>query len=489
MSSSLSSSDDLQDHIILNTITPATATTAIVDAPNAADTPVSTPQFRYNTLPYQFHQFFYDQTPESLGIQLEDLELPTMEGRLQVHAVMNMINFIGDIKLNLLECMGMIKSILDCKTEAQMFDIRLQLSEAVVRKEVYAEVIGLFDYIVCTNFDEEDMSNLWYCNEFDDVEECERNQLQDIKVLVSNDLLTLKSLAHDLVMVVRRADTSVGVSENAAEAMSVAPVMVDDIESGGRAKLENEPMNQVCRKIVELDSNQDDKAYPVKQNDDTEDAKTGIEVFEAFIENYFRETGHENDGATEIVGELVGKLENAVDNDLGRFVENVADSTVIEADDKVNVAAKEDGDVGCFAEVIAQEIMDEIVEQVVNKIEEGPIEKIARDTVEQKIDMVVLVENNEKSGITDQSKINDVEQIKEIIKNVSDETVAKVVEGAAKNLAVAIVEGVVDKLAKDVDEGADYPIPDTLGENGKQVEVMAEKATHKEHKSFSGVTD
>ena len=79
-----------------------------------------------------------------------------MEGRLQVHAVMNMINFIGDIKLNLLECMGMIKSILDCKTEAQMFDIRLQLSEAVVRKEVYAEVIGLFDYIVCTNFDEED---------------------------------------------------------------------------------------------------------------------------------------------------------------------------------------------------------------------------------------------------------------------------------------------------------------------------------------------
>lgn len=463
MSSSLSSSDDLQDHIILNTITPATATTAIVDAPNAADTPVSTPQFRYNTLPYQFHQFFYDQTPESLGIQLEDLELPTMEGRLQVHAVMNMINFIGDIKLNLLECMGMIKSILDCKTEAQMFDIRLQLSEAVVRKEVYAEVIGLFDYIVCTNFDEEDMSNLWYCNEFDDVEECERNQLQDIKVLVSNDLLTLKSLAHDLVMVVRRADTSVGVSENAAKAMSVAPVMVDDIESGGRAKLENEPMNQVCRKIVELDSNQDDKAYPVKQNDDTEDAKTGIEVFEAFIENYFKETGHENDGATEIVGELVGKLENAVDNDLGRFVENVAD--------------------------IAQEIMDEIVEQVVNKIEEGPIEKIARDTVEQKIDMVVLVDNNEKSGITDQSKINDVEQIKEIIKNVSDETVAKVVEGAAKNLAVAIVEGVVDKLAKDVDEGADYPIPDTLGENGKQVEVMAEKATHKEHKSFSGVTD
>lgn len=153
----------------------------------------------------------------------------------------------------------------------------------------------------------------------------------------------------------------------------------------------------------------------------------------------------------------MGKLENAVDNDLGRFVENVADSTVIKADDKVNVAAKEDGDVGCFAEVIAQEIMDEIVEQVVNKIEEGPIEKIARDTVEQKIDMVVLVENNEKSGITDQSKINDVEQIKEIIKNVSDETVAKVVEGAAKNLAVAIVEGVVDKLAKDVDEGADYP--------------------------------
>lgn len=93
MSSSLSTSDNFQDEIVINSITPTTATAAVTPTVSVPTPSTSTPQFRCSYLPYQLHQFFTDDTPDSLAYQLQNLHLPTVEGQLQIRAVMNMIHF------------------------------------------------------------------------------------------------------------------------------------------------------------------------------------------------------------------------------------------------------------------------------------------------------------------------------------------------------------------------------------------------------------
>ena len=203
MSSSLSSSEKLQDGVIIDTATPTTAFASATANDTLPSQIEPNPEFRYNYLPYQFHQFYNDNRPEALARQLHNLHLPTVEGQLQIRAVMNMIHFFTQTKQNILDCIILMKTILDCKTDDELQEIRERLDKAVVNEEIYPDVARLFEYIVCTSFEEESISSQSGPCEYFDEKECERNQLEDIGWLAVKDLRILRQLVHDMTHVVR----------------------------------------------------------------------------------------------------------------------------------------------------------------------------------------------------------------------------------------------------------------------------------------------
>ncbi|KAI5967887.1 hypothetical protein CANMA_002655 [Candida margitis] len=336
MSYSSCSSADYEEQRITDMFTPTTA--AVPAATATVTTTIDVPssgfleppsQSQYSTLPFQFHQFFTDDTPTTLAIQLKNLHLPTSEGRLQVHTCMNMINFFADIKQSLIECILIIKSILDGKTENEMWLIRSQLNKAVMNGEVFQEVIQLFDYIICTNFDEDGRSSLWESSEGVDPEESESTQLQDIGMLVSRDLATMKNLVRDMAMVAKHpVSCTCGRKEVINEVVHEDQAM-EEVEGKATMKVEDEIIDDFIEQIAVLE-------------EDGEDATVNEKVREVVSEHdkLIREEVNETvckgfEGDQPAIEEVPEKIDKGESEEVGEATEvnfaDVCEKIVVEA--------------------------------------------------------------------------------------------------------------------------------------------------------------
>lgn len=479
MSSSLSTSDNFQDETIINSITPTTATVAATPTVSVPTPRTPTPQFRCNYLPYQLHQFFTDDTPDLLAYQLQNLHLPTVEGQLQIRAVMNMIHFFAEIKLSLIDCIVMIKSILDCKTGAQMESIRIQMDHAVANGEIYPEVAQLFDYIVCTTFDDGEKTSQWDGSEYIDAEECEHNQLQDIEMLVSRNLTTMENLLEDMIQVV----TQTGLRHHVGNAEEVPKEIrrvdeVDEIKDLSRFDETPTHKNEVVLEQAE-------EVHKVNKIDIVEDGEV-----KDVAEKISKGSDTTKDFASEVVEEVVEKVDGTLEGDLKRFTNSASEKIVSEAVGKIEGVAKEDaGQIAESAEAIAQEIFEKVVDEVVEKLETESIEEVIEEAFE---DVNETIEQESKNITQERTETNfkNTKLSEEVSEKINDRIGEKVVEIIAEELADKVIEKVTEKMTKDVTGNVAGKIPlHTIQGSGGEVEVVAEKVTLDEYRAFSSFTE
>ncbi|KAI5957725.1 hypothetical protein KGF57_002991 [Candida theae] len=484
MSSSSFSSGSSRGCVVVDAATPTTAIPAAA-TPNGSDPlpplphPPSiestTPQSRCNDLPNQFHQFFNDNSLDLLVHQVHDLKSSTIEGQRQIRAVMNMFHFLSECKREILDSLVTIKSILEAKSGEELQSIRNRLNYAVAKEEIYSEVVGLFEYIVSTPFDENDRSSQWEECDFDVAEECEEYQLQNIELSAARNLSAMRKLVRHLNHEVHSVAPSTGNRDSAREMpRERQPNVVDTYGVVLSFELVQDPQQQF-EPMVE--GTQIPKIEQIKEIEETEDESgTGV------AKGQVAEIDSTKSSRVEAVENSLQGVNQVLEEDLTEFAGEVSKHVVGEAINNVEAAAK----VNVVAptqidgpdDVNAQSIVKEIVTEVVRKVGTESIAEIIGQAVHDSIAEAIGEEKeaeNSNQTVTPKEKIAD------------DAVVANVVGKVAEKLASGLLEHVEESLVEEFNESvSDVPSQSITTSNGQEIECVAEKASRQEHQAFTG---